>query len=48
MGFVSCELLWLQRVLAELQKPMNSSMKLYCDNKATISIAYNPKESNIN
>ena len=34
-----CELLWLQRVLEELKKPINLPMKLYCDNKAAISIA---------
>lgn len=37
-----CELLWLQRVLAELQRPMTSPMRLYCDNKTAISIAQNP------
>lgn len=36
-----CQLLWLQRVLKELKKSMNTPMKLYCDNKATISIAQN-------
>ena len=37
-----CELLWLQRVVAELQKLVNTPMKLYCDNKAAISIVHNP------
>ena len=37
-----CELLWLQKVLEELKKPMNLPMKQYCDNKAAISIAQNP------
>ena len=37
-----CELLWLQRVLAELQRPVTSPLRLYRDNKAAISIAQNP------
>ena len=37
-----CELLWLQRILVELRMPMKTPMKLYCDNKAAISIAHNP------
>ena len=37
-----CELLWLQRILEELKKPMETPMKLYCNNKAAISIAHNP------
>lgn len=37
-----CEVLWLKRVLNELKRPNNFPMKLYCDNKSAISIAYNP------
>ena len=37
-----CEILWLHRILEELKKPVESPMKLYCDNKAAISIAHNP------
>ena len=37
-----CEMLWLKRILEELQIPINMPMKLYCANKATISIAQNP------
>ena len=37
-----CEILWLKRVLEELKKQVILPMKLYCDNKAAISIAYNP------
>ena len=37
-----CEMLWLKRILEELQMPVNMPMKLYCDNKAAISIAQNP------
>jgi hypothetical protein len=36
------EMLWLKRILEELRMPMNMPMKLYCDNKAAISIAQNP------
>ncbi|CAM8989965.1 unnamed protein product [Rhodiola kirilowii] len=37
-----CEILWLKRVLEELEKQVSLPMKLYCDNKAAISIAHNP------
>jgi hypothetical protein len=37
-----CEMLWLKRILEDLQMPVNMPMKLYCDNKAAISIAQNP------
>jgi len=37
-----CEMLWLKRILKELQVSMNMSMKSYWDNKAVISIAQNP------
>ena len=37
-----CEILWLKRILEELQLPMTLPMKLYCDNKAAISISQNP------
>ena len=37
-----CEMLWLKRVLEELRQPIEGTMKLYCDNKAAISIAHNP------
>ncbi|KAM7516034.1 hypothetical protein LguiA_005617 [Lonicera macranthoides] len=36
-----CEVLWLQRVLEELRRPISLPMKLYCDNKVAISIAHN-------
>ena len=36
-----CEMLWLKRILEELWMPVNMPMKLYCDNKAAISIAQN-------
>ena len=37
-----CELLWLKRVLEELQQEAKHPIKLWCDNMTTISIAYNP------
>jgi hypothetical protein len=37
-----CELLWLQTLLRDLGIIDNGPMKLYCDNKAAINIAYNP------
>jgi hypothetical protein len=36
------EMLWLERILEELRMPVNMPIKLYCDNKAVISIAHNP------
>lgn len=38
----ACEVLWLNRVLAELKQPVDMPLKLYCDNKVAISIANNP------
>lgn len=37
-----CEIIWLKRILEELQLPITLPMKLYCDNKAAISISQNP------
>ena len=37
-----CELLWIRRVLEELKMEIDLPMKLFCDNKAAISIAHNP------
>ena len=37
-----CELLWIKIILTELKLAPSGSMKLYCDNKAAINIAYNP------
>lgn len=36
------EVIWMQRLLTELQVPFESPMRLYCDNQAAISIANNP------
>ena len=37
-----CELIWLKRLLIEIGFVPSSEMDLFCDNKATIDIAYNP------
>ena len=37
-----CEMLWLQFLLKELGFIFEGLMKLFCDNKAAISIAHNP------
>ncbi|KAL6327175.1 hypothetical protein AAG906_015214 [Vitis piasezkii] len=37
-----CEGLWLQKLLEELHITIDLPIKLYCDNKATISISHNP------
>ncbi|EXB96864.1 hypothetical protein L484_016637 [Morus notabilis] len=37
-----CEILWLKKVLEDLHEPVQLPMKLFCDNKAAISIANNP------
>lgn len=38
----TCELIWLRRLLQELNLPNFDPMRLFCDNKAAISIAHNP------
>ena len=37
-----CELLWLRRLLTEINFASNSVMNLFCDNKAAINISHNP------
>lgn len=37
-----CELLWIKRIFEDLRLELELPMKLYCDNKAAISIAQNP------
>ena len=37
-----CELLWIKILLRDLNIMSLDSMRLYCDNKAAISIAHNP------
>jgi len=41
-----CELLWLKILLKELGFDSKDSMRLYCDNKATINIAHNLVQHN--
>ena len=36
-----CELLWLKIILDDLRIKWDDPMKLYCDNKSAINIAYN-------
>ena len=37
-----CELMWFNTLLKELHVKVDEPMRLYCDKKAAISIAYNP------
>ena len=37
-----CEMLWIRRLFKELKLEISLPMKLFCDNKAAISIAHNP------
>ena len=38
-----CELIWIKKLLRGLHiESKGRPIKLYCDNKTTISIAYNP------
>ena len=37
-----CELLWLRRLLTEIDFPPNSEMDMFCDNKTVIDISHNP------
>ena len=41
MVHVICEGMWLKRLLEELKIPTKRTMKMFCDNQATISIAKN-------
>ncbi|KAA0025288.1 Cysteine-rich RLK (receptor-like protein kinase) 8 [Cucumis melo var. makuwa] len=42
MSLGICEEIWLQRVLSDLHQECETPLKLFCDNKAAISIANNP------
>ena len=42
MALGTCELLWLQSLLGDLGIQVDGPIRLYCDNKAAISIAHNP------
>jgi len=37
-----CKLLWLRKMINELELGTENEMKLYCDNKAAIDISHNP------
>lgn len=37
-----CEMMWLKDLLDELRQQADEPLKLYCDNKAAISITHNP------
>ncbi|KAL9447690.1 hypothetical protein AB3S75_015212 [Citrus x aurantiifolia] len=37
-----CEVMWIKRILEELKFTFSTHLKVYCDNKAAISIAHNP------
>ena len=37
-----CEVLWLKQLLEEFEVVVEQPLRIYCDNKATISIAHNP------
>lgn len=41
-AMVTCELIWLQRILRDLCVQVTGPAKLYCDNKSAIHIATNP------
>ncbi|KAE8725655.1 GTP-binding protein [Hibiscus syriacus] len=42
MSLGICELLWLKIILEDLKIKWEGPLKLYCGNKSTINIAYNP------
>ena len=37
-----CEVMWIKRLLSDLRVSTSLPARVYCDNKATISIAHNP------
>jgi hypothetical protein len=37
-----CEVLWIKRLFEELGYPIDTEIKMYCDNKAAIAINNNP------
>ncbi|KAA0052842.1 putative mitochondrial protein [Cucumis melo var. makuwa] len=47
MSLEICEEIWLQKVLSDLYQDCELPMKLFCDNKAAISIANNPVQHDI-
>ncbi|BBG93340.1 hypothetical protein Prudu_001319 [Prunus dulcis] len=41
-----CKLIWLKRLLTELEYRSTSVMNLFCDNNAAIAITQNPVQHN--
>lgn len=37
-----CELIWVEKIMEDLQLPISSPKMLYCDSKSAISIVNNP------
>ncbi|RDX96832.1 Copia protein, partial [Mucuna pruriens] len=42
MALATCELIWVKQLIQELKFADVQPMKLYCDNQATLHIAFNP------
>ena len=42
MAMGICKLLWLKMILDDLNIKWEGPIRLYCDNKSSISIAHNP------
>ena len=42
MALGICEGMWIKSILEDLKIGISKPMKLYCDNKATISMAHKP------
>ncbi|CAM8902830.1 unnamed protein product [Rhodiola kirilowii] len=42
MAKVSCELIWLARLLADMGQSIATPIPLHCDNKVAIHITHNP------
>ncbi|KAA0059230.1 Cysteine-rich RLK (RECEPTOR-like protein kinase) 8 [Cucumis melo var. makuwa] len=42
MSLGICEEIWLQKILSDLHQECETPLKLFCDNKAAISVANNP------
>ncbi|KAL7129296.1 hypothetical protein ABFS83_13G056600 [Erythranthe nasuta] len=38
----ACQVVWLRRILAELQQEQEGATEIFCDNKSTISMTKNP------
>ena len=41
MAYISCELIWMTHLLEKLCFDVKLPMSMYCDNQATIHIAFN-------